>query len=167
MTKSSASSSSKSCAPRERSHLGAGEPEPVHAGVEVQQRTPSAAPTLDLREAVQHGPRVELDERVDGARQRAFEYPDLGVGSQRAQLPRFRRRRNEKSAATFAQQAAHDALDAETVSIGFDDRGAVRRHGAVAQQPEVTRQRVEIDAQRGRPWRIGRPLSRHTAADPL
>ena len=133
----------------------------------MQQRTPFTAPALDLLEGVQHGPRVELDQRVHSARQRAFEYADLGSGSQRAQLPRFGRRRDEKSAATFAQQAAHDGLDAEAVGVGLDDRGTIRRHRAVAEQSEVARQSVEIDAQRGRPWRTGRPLSRHTAADPL
>ena len=85
--------------------------------------------------------------------------------SERAQLARFGGRRDEEAPATFAQQAAHDALDAETVRVGLDDGGAFGRRGALAQQPVVARQRIEIDAQRRRASRS--TLSRHTAADPL
>ena len=53
--------------------------------------------------------------------------PISAVGSQRAQLPRFGSGRDEEPAATFAQQPAHDALDAEAVSIGLDDRGSSPR----------------------------------------
>ena len=137
----------------------------------MQQRAPLAAPTLDLLEGVQHGPRIELDQRVDRGRQRALEYGDLRLASQCAQLPRFSRGCDEEPAATLAQQPAHDALDAEAVSIGLDDRGAVGGRRTVAEKSEIVRERVEIDAQRGGSRRIsrplGRPLSRHTAVDPL
>ena len=51
-----------------------------------------------------HGTRIELRERIRGARERAFEDVDLGVGRERAQLARFGERRDEKAAAAFAQQ---------------------------------------------------------------
>ena len=38
-------------------------------------------------------------------------------------------RRDEKTAATFAQQPPHDGPDAEPVRVGFDDGRALRRRG--------------------------------------
>ena len=153
MTKSSVERVEQVLALRERGDVGGAQAEPVHARVDVQQRAAPPAPTLDLLERAQDGPCLELDERVRGARERAFEDADLGVGRQRAQLARFGERRDEEPPAAFAQQAARDALDAEAVGIGFDDGGALAGLRALAQQPVVARQRIEIDAQRRRPRR--------------
>ena len=136
---------------RERSDVGRAKAEPVHAGIQMQQRAALAAPTLDLLERVQHGPCLDLARarpRCPRARPRTRRSP---LGRQRAQLARLGERRDEESAATLAQQAARDALDAEPIGIGLDDGGTIAGLRALAEHAEVARQSVEIDAQRSRP----------------
>ena len=59
--------------------------------------------------------------------------PISASGAKRAQLARFGERRDEEPPAPLAQQAAHDALDAEAVGIGLDDGGALAGLRALAQ----------------------------------
>ena len=110
------------------------EPEPVHAGVDVNCGGPLVAlsaaerrPFLDLGDAAEHRPETMRLEMPAGTGEQAVERVDGRFRQGRAQRFRFARRRDEKAPAALRRQGSSRLCRADTVAVAFHDGGAFCR----------------------------------------
>src|SRR5436190_1464370 len=99
----------------DRCRLLDGEAEPVHAGVDVERGTAGKAsrrneviPLGELDQAVDHRPRIGVDEALSGGRGESVEYIDDSLARDGAHAPRLGELRDEKSLAAGAGQRRGD-----------------------------------------------------------
>ena len=120
--------------------LGGRQAEPRHAAVDLQRRREpapgalgSAAPRLDLLDAVQHGNDAGRDALVLGAGRNAVQHLDRRLRAERgAQRQRLAEMRDEECLAAFGDQRRRHLGRAEAIAVGLDDAGRRRRRRACA-----------------------------------
>ncbi len=127
--------------------------EAVHAGVDVDRRRRIAAgrpamlrPFVDLGHRAEDGTQVECAIDARGAGQQAVQHVDHRITGSGAHPPGFRQMGDEEGAAARLPERRHGPLDADAVGVRLDDRGRVGP-GAVAQEPPVRRERIEVDGE--------------------
>ncbi len=131
------------------------EPEPVHAGVDMNggPAVPARAaaehvPFGELVEIADHGPAVDF--RVGLARilEVAVEHVDgRRGGNRRTDDLRFIQRGDEERLAAGVGQRARHLLGAAAIGIGLDDAGAFGRHRRLLQLAPVGDDGVEVDGE--------------------
>ncbi len=74
-----------------------------------------------------------------------FEHENLGFGEQPAQGDAFAVSGREEVTAAGVVQRSGNALDAQSIGVGLDHRGAARGRNGIAAMAVVRAQRIEID----------------------
>src|SRR5665213_2846935 len=87
-----------------------------------------------------------FDELTDDAGRRAVQHGYFGTGAEgSAQSDRFIQMRNKKGAATGGGEGRGHRSRAETVGVGLDHGGALRRRSAGRQQAPIRDDGPEVD----------------------
>ena len=138
----------------DRCRLLDGEAEPVHAGVDVERGTAGKAgrrneviPFGEFDQAVDHRPRIGVDEALSGGMGKSVEHIDHRLARDGAHAPCFGQMRDEEGLAAGAGQRRGDLIDAAAIGVALDHRGAFARRHPGVQHLVVGDDGAKIDGQ--------------------
>ena len=134
-----------------------GQPQTVHAGVEMQHAAPRATgrrrpPGVDLIKGRDRRGQVGGDHAVRGALGQSIEDDDLRLAVRQGGAKGFPLGQscNEEPPRPFLPETAGDRADSETVAVGLDHGRDLGPAGVRDELMVVVRQSVEIDGQQRR-----------------
>jgi hypothetical protein len=131
------------------------EPEPVHAGVNVECGTP--APIVDgderiplgkLGRAVDDRLQIVVGEGLRRTRHDSVENVDRRLGRQRPHAPTFGDVGDKEGPAPGFRQCLRDRFEPAAITVAFDYGGAFDRHGGAGEHPPIRLDGGKIDAQK-------------------
>ena len=131
------------------------EPEPVHAGVDVERG--AAAPVVDgderiplgkLGRAVDDRLQIVVGEGLRRTRHDSVEHVDRRVGRKRPHAPTFGDVGDEEGPAAGSRQRVRDRFEAAAIAVAFDHGGAFDRHGGAGEHLPIGLDGGKIDGQK-------------------